>query len=203
MRRIALVTLVCAVVALFGWMMVGGVQADEKAPTPPATPAPGAEPAPTAPKAEAKVLFDFEDDKGLAQAEAKNAETSLSTDHATSGKNSLKVVLSASKLPGVGFMKLPVTDWSGYKTLKFDIFAEGDDAMKFAMSIKDTKSKDYASRYNNEKIAVAKGANTISIDIADIGGHIDLKIVKQMSIFACGTLEKEATVYIDNIRLEK
>ncbi|HUU42148.1 MAG TPA: hypothetical protein VMY39_01985 [Planctomycetota bacterium] len=146
-----------------------------------------------------KVLFDFEDDQDVTKWEANKSEISASTEHATSGKQSLKVVLNAEKFPGLRTQKFE-RDWSGYATLKFDVFT--DAPLNLMMTVKDKKSKDYASRYNNERIKLKEGANTVSIPLEDVGAKIDLKAVLSVTLFG-GKMEKVTVIYLDNVRLEK
>ena len=181
MRKAMWLMLACGVM-LVGWMVGSAVVADVKA--------------------EATVLFDFEDDADVNKWDTNNDKTdrSLSTEHATSGKGSMKVVLKAGEFPGISTGHISLKDWSGYTTLKFDIFA--DSAFDLMMTVKDPNSKNYDTRYNNDKIEINKGANTISIAVGDIGDKIDLKKINLISIHA-GTLDKEVTFYMDNMRLEK
>ena len=149
----------------------------------------------------ATVLFDFEDEADVKKWDAKNSEPSASTEHATSGKGSMKLTLKGGvDFPGIYTERFPTKDWSGFKTLKFDVFA--DEPMTLMMTAKDPNSKDFASRFNKEKIEINKGANTVAIPIADIAGKIDVKTIKSTTIFSV-KLEKDPTLYLDNIRLEK
>jgi hypothetical protein len=82
----------------------------------------------------------------------------------------------------------------------FDVWAEA--AGNICVRIDDEASKDYGSRYNSPAQDVNKGANTVTIPVADVGDAIDLKKVKAMFIFSTDVPE-ERTFYIDNIRLTK
>ena len=148
---------------------------------------------------ETKVLFDFEDAGDAAKWEAATAETSIVADHATSGKSALKVVLKPGDYPGINTAQIP-TDWSGLSKLVFDVFADQD--FTLLCRIDDENSKDYASRYNNDSIAVAKGKNTITLELVDVGDKIDLKKVKLLILFGNG-IQQDTTFYLDNVRLEK
>jgi hypothetical protein len=149
----------------------------------------------------ATVLFDFEDEADVKKWDAKNSEPSASTEHATSGKGSMKLTLKGGvDFPGIYTERFPTKDWSGFKTLKFDVFA--DEPMTLMLSIKDPDSKDYASRFNMDKIEINKGANTVVIPLSDVGAKIDVKKIKSTTIFS-GKLDKDTTIYLDNVRLEK
>ena len=170
-----------------------------------AAPAPVEPPKVEAPKVETPatlVLFDFETEDDLKKCEAnKNAEAAISTEHATSGKQSMKLTLKGgTDFPGVYADKFAPKDWSAYSKLKIDVFA--DQAVAMGLTIKDAKSKDYASRYNNDKVKIEKGANTITVELVDVSDKIDLKTIRSFSLFT-HKAEKDVTIYVDNIRLEK
>jgi hypothetical protein len=148
---------------------------------------------------ESKMLFDFEDAGEAASWEAATAETSVVAEHATSGKNALKVVLKAGEYPGINTAKVP-NDWSGYKELQFDVFADQD--FTLFCRIDDENSKDYASRYNNDGIEITKGKNSVTLGLGDVGAAIDLKKVKLLILFGSG-VQQDTTFYLDNVRLVK
>jgi hypothetical protein len=148
---------------------------------------------------EAKMLFDFEDAGDLAKWEAAEADVSIVGDHATSGKSALKVTLKAAEYPGITTTQAP-NDWKGFAKLSFDLFADED--MTLLVRIDDENSKDYASRYNNDGIDIKKGANNVSIELADVGDKIDLAKVKMLILFGSNP-PKPVTFYLDNVRLEK
>ena len=188
MRKVMLVLAGCVAVA-FAVKASGLVWAQGETPKP-------------AEAAGPMVLFDFENEDDVKKCEAKaNTETAVSAEHATSGKQSLKVTLKpGGEYPGLYIEKFPTKDWSAWSKLKFDVFA--DEAFTLAMTIKDPNSKDYASRYNNDKITLEKGANTVTIELVDVSDAINLKTIKSTSIFA-SKVEKDTTFYLDNMRLEK
>ena len=187
MRKVILALAGCLAVALAA-VRFGGALWAQDAPKPAETPA-------------TLVMFDFEDADGIKKLDANKSEAEASTEHATSGKQSLKVTLKAgADYPGLYVEKFPTKDWSAYSKLKIDIFA--DEAVTMGMTLKDPKSKDYATRYNNDKVALEKGANTITVELVDVADKIDLKTIKSMSFFAHKP-EKAVTLYVDNVRLEK
>lgn len=179
MRKLMVVLLGCVAVAGVGqaFLPVGFAQAKEGA----------------------LVLFDFESADDVAKWEANGSEMSVSTEHATSGKQSMKVVLKPGEYPGLSTGKIE-KDWSAYKELKLDVFA--DAAFTIAVRIDDDNSKDYASRYNNEGVEIAKGQSTVTLTLGDVGDKIDLKKVKMLCFFAINP-DKDITFYVDNVRLEK
>ncbi len=147
------------------------------------------------------MLFDFEDEDGLKKFDANKSETAGSAEHVTSGKQSLKVTLKTGEnYPSIYTERFPTKDWSGYAALKFDVFV--DEAITLSMTVKDVNSKDYASRYNRDKVELEKGANTVTVTLGDVGDAIDPKKIKSMTIFA-GKVDKDTMFYLDNVRLEK
>ena len=178
-----------------------------------ATPTPAAEtteepqPAPAV-VVEAKpgemMVFDFESDAhvkcwGVEEEIGDRAVLSVSTDHATQGKRSLKMVLKPHEWPGINTTKLP-RDWSAFKELKFDVIAEKDGGIN--VRIDDDDSTSYETRYQLGTTDVFKGKNTVTILTIDLGGRIDLKRIKAMFIFS-GDVQEDLTLYLDNVRLVK
>ena len=159
-------------------------------------------PTPAPAPAAATMLYDFENEDDVKFCEAKaDTETAAVAEHATSGKQSLKVTMKGgADWPGLYAEKMPVKDWTGFAALKFDVFAEGD--VTLGMTIKDPNSKSFETRYNNDKIQLTKGANTVVITLGDVADAIDIKKIKSISIF-CYKPEKDVTLFVDNMRLEK
>jgi hypothetical protein len=89
-------------------------------------------PAAADPKAAAadKVLFDFEEPADLkvwsnlelpgAKEKEPPAKLELSTDHATSGKHSLKITFDGGRWPTITTTSIP-DDWTGWETFKADV----------------------------------------------------------------------------------
>ncbi len=146
------------------------------------------------PKVETKVVNDFENDADKAMFADSSAEISIVAEHATSGKQALKVVWSGTKpLSAIG--TLPA-DWSEYKSFKFDLFLEADS--NFTLRLKDQAGKSYDVWQQN----ATKGANTIAIDLAAASGAIDLKQINHFFMYLVDENGK-ATGWVDNVRLEK
>ena len=147
-----------------------------------------------APKAGTKVLNDFEVDADKDMFADSTADISISTEHATSGKHSLKAVWTGAKpLSAIG--TLPA-DWSEYKWLKFDLFMEGES--NFTLRLKDKAGKSY----DVWQYPAQAGANTITVNLETAGGTIDLKQIFHFFFYLVDDKET-ATGYVDNLRLEK
>ncbi len=154
-----------------------------------------------APKVETTMLFDFDEENALTRFDANGTETAISTEHATSGKQSLKVTFKAGEgATSLYTERWPVKDWSAANVLKMDIFA--DEAVTLTMTIKDTASTNYETRFNMDELVLNKGANTVSVSLADVAAKIDLKKIKSMTLVTSG-LAKDVVVYLDTVRLEK
>ncbi len=147
------------------------------------------------PKAGAKVLNDFEVDADKDMFADSKADISLSTEHATSGKHSLKVVWKEfNPLSAIG--TLP-EDWSEHKWLKFDLFIDGGDT-RFTLRLKDKAGKSY----DVWQYPVQAGANTIIVNLETAGEKIDLKQIFHLFFYLVDDKET-VTGYVDNLRLEK
>ena len=149
------------------------------------------------------ILFSFETDEAvtawIVEDEIKEEVDVVASDkNATEGKRSLKVTLKSGDWPGIRTSKLP-KDWSAYKELKFDIFAEVD--FRCAVRIDDAESTEYETQFNGGE-DVEKGKNTVTIDLEDMAEAIDLKNVVLLCIFSTD-VDTPLTFYLDNVRLVK
>ena len=153
---------------------------------------------------EAKVLFDFEDGKNPFAPEddlkdVVSAQVVSEAGRATQGQKSLKVTVQPHEWPGVNTQSLPA-DWSGYEALRFDVVALDD--MVLNVRIDDRKTTDYNTRFNSAGHYLTKGRNTVTVWLSDVAAKLDLAQIKALYVF-CSNVEKPATFYLDNVRLEK
>ncbi len=159
--------------------------------------------------AEEKVVAGFEDAAAPAEWYASDGKLSVSTEHATEGKQSLKVELSPGDYPGWG-VDFKGADWSGYDALRFSLFNEGREPQWVSIRIDDASSKGYGTRFNMEDRQVAvqlhMGANEIEIPIRSLrqgtpeSQGIDPLKVASLRMFV-GGLKKPVTWYLDGVRL--
>ena len=151
-------------------------------------------------QAASTMLFDFEKDAEAGAWRAARCEKSVSTEHATSGKQSLKLKIPATgdSSAGIATEALPVRDWSGQTALKFDVFA--DDAMSLTVSIRDRNVRATGKSYRKD-FELQKGANTVVVPVADVGADIDVKMIQAVNLIA--RIGADRTIYLDNVRLEK
>jgi hypothetical protein len=154
-----------------------------------------------------RILFDFESVSELDRFHWKcHTLFSLSDDHATHGKKSLKLELFPSDYPGLAPM-LASNDWRGYKAFSFNVYNTHRLAIPLTVRIDDSKDyPDYPDRYNQTYI-LKPGANTITIPLDSLitsgtNRKLNLKMVYRVVIFVTKPIER-IELYFDNIKLSK
>lgn len=154
-----------------------------------------------------RILFDFESDSELDRFHWKcHTLFSLSDEHVTHGKQSLKLELFPSDYPGLAPM-LDRNDWRDYKTFSFDVYNTHSMAIPLTVRIDDSKDyPDYPDRYNQTYI-LRPGMNTIAIPLDSLitsgtNRKLNLKSVYQVLIFVVRPDER-IVLYLDNLKLTK
>ena len=160
---------------------------------------------------EVKLLNDFETDDDLKIWETENGSVSLSDQHVTHGKKSLKVEAGKS-------IKISrPQDWSGYESLEIDCFVDGDAPVSVAVIIFDKACEAKRSYWNwhNGFHTLPPGKGTISLPVTeglfrgeqgaanrDIPTNIN---PREITVFSLGftTKGKCNGIYLDNMRLIK
>ncbi len=129
---------------------------------------------------------------------------SLSDEHATQGKKSLKLELFPSDYPGLA-PKLATNNWQSYSTFSFDVYNAQNKDILLSVRIDDSKDyPDYPDRYN-KSFHLNQGANTIVIPIHELETSgtkrkLSPKNIYRVVIFM--VQPKERTVlYFDNLLL--
>ena len=152
-----------------------------------------------------RVLFDFESDADMDRFHWKcHTLFSLSTENVTNGVKSLRLELYPSDYPGLA-PKLDVNDWSGYKTLSFDVFNPEDEKSSISVRIDDKKDyPNYEDRYHNSFV-LEPGLNRLNIPLNSLitsGTHrpLDLRNIHRFLIFMVRP-QKKFILYIDYVRL--
>ena len=151
-------------------------------------------------------LFDFESDEDLKRLNWEcHKWFELSEEHATSGKQSLKVSLPPGQYPGINFQKIK-KNWSEGNYFGIDVFNPSEERITFHIRIDDNKSGwEYADRFDIN-FELKQGINHISIPTDSIRTNIhhrplNLKRIKRMMVFIPNN-SKKRELFIDNIRLE-
>ena len=111
------------------------------------------------------ILFDFESDSELDDVHWKcHTLMSISDQHATHGKGSLKLELYPSSYPGFNpFTK--ISDWSPFKSLYFYVYNPGDKEQRLIVRIDDKMdTPEYKDRYN-KGFTLKKGMNHVEIEL--------------------------------------
>jgi predicted MPP superfamily phosphohydrolase len=127
-----------------------------------------------------------------------------STEHATSGRYSLKVMLPPGQYPGISFKNFS-GNWSGFRKLEMDIFNSSIEKIAFQIRIDDHESGwDYADRFDKD-VPLNPGPNHITIPLDTIKTNLhskpmNLKKIERMLVFIPGN-RKTRELYVDNIRL--
>jgi predicted MPP superfamily phosphohydrolase len=152
------------------------------------------------------VFLDFESDEDLKRLNWEcHKWFELSEEHATSGKQSLKVSLPPGQYPGINFEKVK-KNWSEGNYFGMDVFNPSEERIAFHIRIDDNKSGwEYADRFDIN-FELKQGINHISIPTDSIRTNIhhrplNLKRIKRMMVFIPNN-PKKRELYIDNIRLE-
>ncbi len=152
-----------------------------------------------------RVLYDFEREGDLDRLEWKCfTQFSISKDHATSGKYSLKLELYPSNFPQL-LTKTEKKDLSGYKAISIDIFNSEKREIPVYIRIDDKKMvPEYGDRYTGSYM-LKEGKNRIIVPLNNIKTEsgdrsLDLKSIYRLFVFMKHP-KKRTVLFIDSIRL--
>jgi hypothetical protein len=179
----------------------------------------GARPQEKRPLVQEAVLFDFEDSaevQAWAPLELPNAKEPApqfgrSTENATSGKHSLKIVFAGGRWPTLITTRVPV-DWDAYHTFRADVTVSRPCVVGFTVLQENSRrGGDWdgaVSRWTKTAI-LRPGKHTLSSDLHPNSwsavrnklenGRVLGKVVS-LEVFAYSPAEGE-TIFVDNIRL--
>jgi len=155
--------------------------------------------------------FDFESDAALDKLHWKCGTLySLSREHATSGKSSLKMDLypatagNGNIYPGVCLRDFS-GNWSQHSRFLFDVYNPQASPLYLTLRVDDTANPTYADRFNG-KIEVMPGANKIVVPFekfvtSGTGRHLDVRNIESVSLFMVAP-DQPLTFFIDHFRLE-
>jgi len=151
-----------------------------------------------------QVLFDFESDSELDQFEWKcHTLFSLSDEHVTHGKHSLKLSLFPPGYAGLHSLT-ERRNWRAFRNFCFDVYNAERESLMLSVRIDDEKAyPDYKDRYN-QGFHIGPGMNQVCIPIDSMATSgtqrkIDAGNIYRFLIFTMPA--KEILLYLDNIRL--
>ncbi|MBN1341489.1 MAG: hypothetical protein JXQ73_02355 [Phycisphaerae bacterium] len=135
-------------------------------------------------------LADMEESKPAWQ--GFGAEVAVSTEHATSGRQSLQVSFQA----GTGHISLAPAqgNFSGWETLRLSVFVADETPVPLGIRLRDV-----FGRTRTACFAARGGANDIVLPLDLLGAGLRLRNIKGVELFS----RKSATVWIDHVRLEE
>jgi VanZ family protein len=151
-------------------------------------------------------LSNFENERELLRWKG-NVERS--TQYHTEGNYGLKIRLLPARYAGFSFTWF-LGDWTGYKSLSFDIFNPDQSSLPLVLRIHDEAHDRadfaYADRFN-ESLVAASGWNHFTIALDDVKQAPDHREMNFTQLRAVGIftvdLAKERIIYLDNLRLER
>jgi hypothetical protein len=152
------------------------------------------------------VIADFESDAELDRFDWKcHTLFSLSSEHVTQGKQSLRLELYPSEYPGLA-PRLKQKDWRDYRALCLDVYHPGKEPLRLAVRIDDRPdSPDYPDRYN-QSLLLQPGENRLSLPLESLvtsgtRRKLNLATIHSLLFFLVDPPQK-AVLYIDHLRLE-
>ncbi|MGA2618754.1 MAG: exo-alpha-sialidase [Thermoguttaceae bacterium] len=136
-----------------------------------------------------------------------NVTVSLSDQHVTSGKSSLKLELTAAD--GGFELNLPTKplDWSRYKALSFDVFNASEKVIEFRPRIDDAWSEGFRDRFEPcDQLFLPPGKIThLQIDIDDLQANnfrlLDTSRITRVSFGISHGDGPRGVLYVDSFRL--
>lgn len=151
------------------------------------------------------VLSDFESDHDLDCFDWKCYTLfTLSSQNATHGSKSLKLVLYPSDYPGLAF-KLRMNNWSKYRILSFDIYNPADEEVSITVRIDDKKDCPNSDDRYTKSFILKSGLNNLNIPLdslitSDAKRILDLKNIYTFLIFVSHP-QKKYVLYLDYVHL--
>jgi hypothetical protein len=133
-----------------------------------------------------------------------NTKVTLTPEHATEGKNALKVECGDKDWPGIFVYGFPA-DWTGVKYLAVDVFNPGTKAVELCGWLKDDPKGGFYGRYNYQGLMAEPGQTTLRLWLGNaIKGNAFPLNRKNIVGFCMGPNEGQpaCTLYFDNFRLE-
>lgn len=157
---------------------------------------------------QALMLCDFESLSDLNDWYHEASTIGLSWDYATEGQASLKTQFESAQASGINFPLLMLEnyvlgpngekDWSGYSFFKADFRNPTQQDIPLYIKIKDARSKTIQEIFDIKK----NSSYSYCLDLNSVSDIIDLKNIVHISFFL-NTPQEPATLFMDNVRLER
>ncbi|KPJ54652.1 MAG: hypothetical protein AMS16_04570 [Planctomycetes bacterium DG_58] len=150
------------------------------------------------PVGETKVVIDFED-ASIWKSE-NDSPFATTTQHVTQGKKSLKVTYTTKpQWSNILTYTPPLTDWSGFRYLNFDIHLDGKMPREFGIWVRDK-----ALHKAEHTWPIGPGWNTLTLDLDFMQKTAGLDRSKVIGLcLHKGSNEPETVCYLDNMYLSK
>ena len=160
------------------------------------------------------LLCDFDSRWSRRFVEARDAELQRSeppaawertADAARSSRRVARIDFRAAPYPSLS-LREPAPDWSGYTTLRFDIFSELDSTVTLVLRIDDAHAqRRYEDRFQRT-LQILPGANAVGVPLADVqrgprDRTMDLTQIRRVVLFAHEP-KQPFRLYIGALRLE-
>ena len=154
------------------------------------------------------MLSSFEDSLELSRWEVRRGTISISDEYHTNGERCLKWNLEPARFPRITHSE--PADWSAYRTFEFDaLLAESDsEHQRLTIKIFDVAHEfDFEDRFHGE-IELTRGEPaSIKVQLDEVAAApttrtMDLSRILMIELFAMEQ-STPATIFLDNIRLEK
>jgi hypothetical protein len=155
-------------------------------------------------QSEFPILASFESDLELSRWSFDECRAERSGTFATRGESSLRLELGPGTYPGAAMVH-PISDWSGYSRLEFDVYLDNEAPLDLIIKIQDEAAgKDYRDRFHQIE-PLRPGSNTIRIDLTRVqlappNRLLDLTHIELFQLFSL-RLDHAVTIYLDNIQL--
>lgn len=144
------------------------------------------------------LIAGFETQNQLSKWTSGDVQFSLSNEHVTEGKSSCKAIFPNGRWPTMTLDGLPVSDWSGYEILAYDMYNPQDVRITIGISIYDTsEKKDYAKYFGIRP----KTSMRVEHKIHEMSGKIDITRVKKLLISPTPSPADGTILFVDNVRL--
>jgi VanZ family protein len=113
--------------------------------------------------------------------------------------------LLQGRYPGIT-LEEPFPDWSGYRSLKFDLYSLARQPVNLVVRVSDYHHNNLYNDRFNRNFQIFPGAREIAIPLSDILSapatrDMDMRRIREITIFA-GDTTRNYIVLLDNVRLE-